>query len=211
MGPDPFLTRCLSCSANVTNLCLIVVIQNQFGQAASSKDGYELSSYGSTLKWLENHLRSVTKSEYFPDLPLGVWMEGVFNQDVQRLTFPDESFDLVTSNQVFEHVPDDISGFRECYRVLRAAGALIFSVPLYDSPSTLCNAVLEGDSFKFLGDPEFHDSRLGGPNSAPVFWRFSKHDICDRVLQAGFSRAELKEVVIAPSQRVPALVACAVK
>ena len=211
VGPDPFLTRCLSCTANVTNLSLIPVIETQLGSTAFAKDGYELSSYGSTLIWLEKHLRSVTKSEYFPGYPLGEPVNEVLNEDVQRLSFPDESFDLVTSNQVFEHVPHVIAGFRECYRVLRPAGSLIFSVPLYDTPSTLHNAVLDDGLVKFLGEPEYHSSRLGGPNSAPVFWRFSKRDICQRVMQAGFPRAELREAFIAPPQRIPSLVVCAVK
>jgi ubiquinone/menaquinone biosynthesis C-methylase UbiE len=32
---------------------------------------------------------------------------------VQRLSFADASFDLCTSTEVFEHVPDDRAGLRE--------------------------------------------------------------------------------------------------
>jgi ubiquinone/menaquinone biosynthesis C-methylase UbiE len=53
-----------------------------------------------------------------PDEKLGERINGIFNQDVQHLTFSDASFDVVTSNQVFEHVPDDIKGYAECLRVL---------------------------------------------------------------------------------------------
>ena len=93
-----------------------------------------MSSYGSILKWLRKHFRSVSTSEYLPSGELGRLVNGTLNQGIQKLTFEDDSFDILTSNQVFEHVPDDRAGYRESYRVLRPGGALIFSVPLYDTP-----------------------------------------------------------------------------
>lgn len=211
MASSPLLTRCLSCAATVTGLSLVPVIQNHLGEGASTNDAYELSTYGATLTWLDKHMRSTTKSEYFPDHPTGTMVGGVLNQDVQKLTFPDASFDLVTSNQVFEHVPDDVAGYRETYRVLRPGGAMIFSVPLYDTTATVHTAELTNGKLVFFGAPEFHDSRNGGAKSAPVFWRHSRHDICGRVMQAGFTKVELQEVTIAPSQRHPALVVYAIK
>jgi len=211
LGPSPLMTRCLSCAATVTGLSLIPVIQSHFGQSASTTDAYELSTYGATLTWLEKHMHSATTSEYFPHHATGTMVGGILNQDVQRLTFPDSSFDLVTSNQVFEHVPDDLAGYRETHRVLRPGGAMIFSVPLYDASSTLHTAELRNGKVVFFGEPEFHDSRIGGAKSAPVFWRHSRHDICSRVMQAGFTKAELQEITIAPSQRCPAAVVYAIK
>ena len=53
-------------------------------------------------------------------------------QDVQHLTFDDAEFDICTSTEVFEHVPDDIKGFKEIYRVLKDDGVFIFTVPIHD-------------------------------------------------------------------------------
>ena len=88
---------------------------------------------------------------------------------------------------------------------------MIFSVPLYDTPSTLHTAELQNGKVVFFGEPEYHDSRIGGAASAPVFWQHSRRDICSRVMRAGFARAELKEILIAPSQKEPARVVYAVK
>ena len=205
------MTRCLSCAATVTNLSLIPIIQEHLGDSASTKDAYELSTYGTTLKWLEKHMRSTTKSEYFQNHPTGTLVEGVLNQDIQKLTFPDASFDLVTSNQVFEHAVDDVAGYKETCRVLRPGGAMIFSVPLYDTPSTVHTAEFKNGKVVFFGEPEHHDSRIGGAQSAPVFWRHSVRDICSRVTQAGFRKSELRNVFIAPSQRHPSPVVYATK
>ncbi len=209
MRPDAFMTRCLRCGANVTNLSLIPVIKlhNTDHQIACA---YEMSTYGATLNFLKGNFREVITSEYFPNKKPGEIVNGILNQDVQNLTFKNCSVDLITSNQVFEHVPDDIAGYSECYRVLRLNGALIFSIPLYDIPSTEMLAEIKDNDIVFYREPEYHDSRSGGPKSALTFWHHSIHDICERVAQAGFN-VSIIDIAIAPSQKIPAKVVYAVK
>ncbi|MEJ2767539.1 class I SAM-dependent methyltransferase [Mycetohabitans sp. B46] len=209
--PSPFMTRCLKCMANVTNLSLIPVVKSHCGGAYLGRIAYELSIYGSTLHWLEKNFNAVISSEFFPGCNLGERVNGCLNQDVQNLTFDDNSIDLVTSNQVFEHVPDDIKGYKECLRVLRKGGALIFSVPLYDIENTRQIAYLNGEDIVFIGEPEYHDSRIGGAKSAPAFWHHSINDIAKRVASVGFSKVKLVDVTIASSQREPEKVIYAVK
>lgn len=207
---DPFLTRCLRCRANITNLSLIPVIKEHI-KNDYNKSVYELSSYGSTLDFLKHNFSEVQFSEYFPDKNFGDVVNGILNQDVQKLTFKDNSFDIITSNQVFEHVPDDMKAFNECFRVLSKNGAFIFTVPLYTIKKTKKIASILNNEIVFEGLPEYHDSRLGGANSAPVFYHHSTHDICNRVKSAGFSKVILKEVIIVKIQGDPQLVIYAVK
>jgi SAM-dependent methyltransferase len=49
----------------------------------------------------------------------------------EALPFPDRAFDLVTLNQVVEHVPDQRAVLRESLRVLRPGGALYVACPNY--------------------------------------------------------------------------------
>ncbi len=121
LGQRPILIRCLKCKSTATNLSLIPIIKEHIN-GDFNKVVYELSSYGSTLDFLKSHFSKVATSEYFPDKNSGEFVDGILNQDVQKLTFNDNEFDIITSSQVFEHVPDDIKGFSECFRVLRKGG-----------------------------------------------------------------------------------------
>lgn len=209
---DPFMTRCLKCRANVTNLSLIPVIKNHFRENYKEKRAYELSTYGSTLDWLRMYFEQVYTSEYFPGRTRGEIVKDIQNEDIQNLTFEDESFDVITSNQVFEHVPDDVKGYAECYRVLRRGGSLIFSVPLYDIHETEQVAYLNNlGEVEFFHEPEYHDSRLEGAKSAPVFWHHSLNDIADRVKLVGFHRVELIDVIITSIQYIPSKVVYGIK
>jgi SAM-dependent methyltransferase len=49
----------------------------------------------------------------------------------EALPFSDHAFDLVTLNQVVEHVPDQLAVLREACRVLRPGGALYVACPNY--------------------------------------------------------------------------------
>jgi SAM-dependent methyltransferase len=210
LEPNEFMTRCLRCRANITGLSLIPIIKSHFNSTAG-KRAYEMSSYGITLAYLRRAFSDVTTSEYMPNAEPGSIVGGTLIQDVQRLTFPDEYFDLITSNQVFEHVPDDIQGFRECLRVLRHGGAMIFTVPLKNIPKTKQLAKLTNSDIVHLETPEYHSSRKGGAYSELTFWHHSMHDIADRVKQTGFDSVSLVDVMIAQCQREPARVVYAIK
>jgi GT2 family glycosyltransferase len=115
-----------------------------------------------------------TCSDFFDDVSIGERTStGVLCQDLQRLTFDAQSIDLAISQDVFEHVPDPIAGFREIYRVLRPGGRHLFTVPY--SPAlgqSRTRAKLGENGIEHLLPPEYHGDPIRGPQGALVFTDF---------------------------------------
>ncbi|MCB1532065.1 MAG: class I SAM-dependent methyltransferase [Alphaproteobacteria bacterium] len=59
--------------------------------------------------------------------------EHLFKMEDNKIPFPDNHFDVVISNQVFEHVPDYRPCFEEILRVLKPGAPLITLFPLKDT------------------------------------------------------------------------------
>jgi SAM-dependent methyltransferase len=77
-------------------------------------------------------------------------------QNIEALTYADNSFDFVITEDVFEHVRHPEKGFREIYRALRPGGYHIFTVPfLFDRP-TLVRVDTSTDEDVHLLPPEYH-------------------------------------------------------
>lgn len=146
---------------------------------------YEMSAGGAFCRFLRRTFRDVTVSELFDDVAPGAFRDGVQCQDVQRLTYADASFDVATSTEVLEHVPDDRRAFAELHRVLRPGGALVFTVPLMDAPATIERARLENGTVVHLREPEYHGDRLRGRRAVLAFRTYGL-DILDRLRAAGF-------------------------
>jgi SAM-dependent methyltransferase len=75
------------------------------------------------LHWFFKWRRSATLVAY-PDV------------DIQRLPYASGSFDLVVHSDTLEHVADPVQGLRECRRVLRKGGALVFTIPIVEGRMT---------------------------------------------------------------------------
>ena len=71
----------------------------------------------------------IVGSEYYPRCKFGEIIDSVRNKDIEHLSFVDNTFDLIVSNDVMEHITNPKTGFRECARVLRKGGKLLMTVP----------------------------------------------------------------------------------
>ncbi len=58
-------------------------------------------------------------------------IESVALTAVERLPFPDATFDVVTAMDMLEHTDDDLPALTELRRVLRPGGLLLVTVPAY--------------------------------------------------------------------------------
>ena len=56
---------------------------------------------------------------------------GVLRGDARSLPFPDESFDVVITSEVLEHIQDDVAAIAEMVRVLKPGGRFAATVPAW--------------------------------------------------------------------------------
>jgi len=99
-------------------------------------------------------------TQFFADIPLGHYKTGFRCENLQALTFPDESFDLVITQDVFEHIPNPGKAFAEIARTLRKGGAHVFTLPWYHWKGTSVRAVQEGSIIKHLREPKYHGNPI---------------------------------------------------
>ncbi|HUZ09423.1 MAG TPA: methyltransferase domain-containing protein [Acidimicrobiales bacterium] len=115
-------------------------------------------------------------SEFFgPELRSGDrHQSGVIHQDLQELSFPDESFDVVISTDVLEHVPDPYRAHREILRVLRPGGHHVFTVPYVDGAALdqVRARLGPGSSIEHMLEPVYHDDPVRPGEGALVFTIF---------------------------------------
>ncbi|MGE4539600.1 MAG: class I SAM-dependent methyltransferase [Desulfovibrio sp.] len=105
-------------------------------------------------------------SEYVPELtrPGSCTQAGLRCEDLEHLSFPDASFDLVITQDIFEHVTDPWRAFDEVWRVLAPDGRHVFTVPVNEGHCTTPRVRFENGKRHDLLPPVHHGDpvRHGG-------------------------------------------------
>lgn len=189
---DEMGVRCVRCQATAVTQSLVQVLKPWLDSKVPKARVYEMSSRGALVRYLISTGHDITLSEFFEDIPVGQSKHGIICQDVQNLTFNDCEFDACTSQEVFEHVEDDIKGFKEMLRVLKPNGVLIFSVPLSLHTKTVeRTAVKDGKRVNVL--PEvYHTDNLRGVNQVFCYRDYGS-DILQKLARVGFVDCQLKQ------------------
>lgn len=124
-------------------------------------------------------------SQYYPGLPLGaLGPHGYQNQDLEKLTFPDASFDLVVTQDVMEHVFDLQPAFSEIARVLSPDGLHVFTTPLVRKQQHSIRRARRDSTGGVIhyAPPEYHGNPVDPSGSLVTFhWGY---DITHYIYQA---------------------------
>ena len=128
---------------------------------------------------LARECRSYIPSQFFPDVPLGQSKDQMRCENLEALSFPDESLDLQISQDVMEHVLNPERAFREIARALKPGGAHIFTVPLvrkHLDTVTRARRCPDG-SLEHRLEPQYHGNPISDKGSlVATDWGY---DICD--------------------------------
>jgi SAM-dependent methyltransferase len=134
---------------------------------------------------LTNEAPAYVASHYYPGVAPGTIVNGVRCENLEHLSFEDESLDLHLTQDVFEHLFDPAAAFREIARTLRPGGAHVFTTPLVrkNEPTRFCaHLAPNGTVVHLIEPPEYHGNPVSPEGSlVTVNWGY---DIADYVFKA---------------------------
>jgi len=130
---------------------------------------------GTSLR-LKNEAQDYLPTQYFPGVERGMIYRGFRNENLEQLTFDDESIDLHITQDVFEHIFDPAQAFKEVARTLKPGGAHIFTTPLVnkDAQTQWCaKRDAKGAIEHLIDPPEYHGNPVSADGSlVTVHWGF---------------------------------------
>ncbi len=139
---------------------------------------------GASLK-LRTECSNYTASHFYPDIPRGAIhpKSGYQSQDLESMTFENNSFDLFISQDVMEHIFDPEKAFKEVARVLKLGGAHIFTVPIINKANqSECWASRDGNGkIVYHHEPEYHGNPIDKKGSlVTMHWGYDIADFIQR-------------------------------
>lgn len=133
------------------------------------------SNRGASVR-LKKEAKHYIPSHVFPRVQPGTIYQGFRCEDLEALSFPDNSIDLHVTQDVLEHVLNPANAFREIARTLRPGGAHIFTVPLVnkDKPTQFRARRSENGKIMLLAEPpEYHGNPISEEGSlVTVHWGY---------------------------------------
>lgn len=90
-------------------------------------------------------------------------------------------FDIVITQDIFEHIFNPELAFKEIHRTLKPGGMHIFTMPWYYEKQTQVRAKLQGNSIIHLLEPDYHLNPIDNSGSLVVTdWG---DDLCDFIYE----------------------------
>lgn len=175
---------CSNCGSKPRERALIHALEMYFPDW-KSKTLHESSpiNRGASIRLARECARYIP-SQLFPDMAPGSTKNGVRCENLEALTFPDESIDIHITQDVFEHVFDPANAFREIARTLRPGGAHVFTVPLVNkhNPSKRRARMNQDGQVVHLEPPMYHGNPVSQDGAlVTIDWGY---DICRHIHEA---------------------------
>jgi SAM-dependent methyltransferase len=120
-------------------------------------------------------------SQYYPNENLGIDINGFRNENLEKLTFEDNTFDIFITQDVLEHVYNPEKAFSEIARVLKPGGIHIFTVPIHNmlGKTEIWAKAGENGEPIFLKTEEWHGNPVSSKGS-PCTMHYG-YDIVDMI------------------------------
>lgn len=185
--------ECPFCKMNNRQRLMTTLIKQSLS-GTPNKTVYFMEQVTPIFSWASKFLKehTIIGSEYLGfEYTSGRLINGIRHEDAENLSFSDNCFDLIVSNDVFEHVPHPEKAFAECARVLKSKGTLLATIPFHsDCNKSITRALLNNGHAQHLRPPVYHGNPLSEDGSL-VFTDFG-WDILEVMRSGGFSSAEVE-------------------
>lgn len=180
--------KCLRCRSSARQRALAHFIDNH-AEVESESRILEPGPARNVAQQFRKRFPRYEETHFFPEASPGETINGYRNENLECLTYADESLDLVVTQDVFEHIARPGNAFRELARVLRVGGMHVFTIPWFPGSETRSRAREEGGCVQHLMAPEYHGNPIDA-NGSLVFTEFGK-DLPDVILDASGMRTQV--------------------
>jgi SAM-dependent methyltransferase len=176
--------KCSSCESVPRERALAIVLEElhkEWRSLTIHESSPEERGISSKLK---READDLVRSQFYPDVPLGEMHKGFRNEDLQRLTFADNTFDLVITLDVFEHIPLPQMAMKEIWRTLKVGGAMLCTWPVRKGqvePMKYRARLRADGTFEHLLPPEIHGNPVdpGGGALVTVDYGYDIHQLIE--------------------------------
>jgi SAM-dependent methyltransferase len=152
--------KCKKCQSIPRQRALINAL-NIFFPGYPHLNIHESSPSGASSDFIKNKCKGYTYSQYFLDVDTGSYKNGIRCENVEKLTFPDDTFDLFITQDVVEHVMHPDQAFKEIKRVLKPGGAHVFTVGMFRNLEKTRPRVVEiKGKLNYLLEAQYHDNPI---------------------------------------------------
>ena len=175
--------RCSNCDSIPRERALMLSIETFFPNWRSLTIHESSPINRGASKRLMEECSQYIPSQFFFDKKPGSMIGNFRCENLEALTFADESIDLHITQDVLEHVLHPSKVFSEIARTLKPGGAHIFTVPIVnkDKPSKLRARMNDDGHIVHLEPPVYHGNPISDEGSlVTVDWGF---DICRYIFE----------------------------
>jgi len=131
---------------------------------------HESSPGGISSEFIQSNCPNYIPTQFFLDTPLGQFKNGTRCENLEKMTFEENSLDLMMTQDVFEHVMNPAAAFKEISRVLKPGGGHVFTMPWYPKlKKTVQRVRMSDNQIEFLEEPIYHGNPIDAKGSLVTY------------------------------------------
>jgi SAM-dependent methyltransferase len=176
--------KCTRCGSIPRERALMLTVQRYFPKWRQMRIHESSPVNRGASKRFAQECRDYVPSRFLPGQPLGSIVNGYRCENLEQLTFTDNSIDLHITQDVFEHVLRPEKAFAEVARTLKVGGAHIFTVPIVnkDAPTRARIELTESGEVSHLEPPIYHGNPIDAKGALVTMdWGYDIRDFIARV------------------------------